>query len=142
MSTLALQMQPEARLLTATRRNEIVATLWPEIAETGLWPIPSARYKTKKDHVVLLSEAALTVVTELPQVLPDPFSVVDHAPAPWTLGKATIDAGAPNAAGLSWHCLRKIARTLMSRAGVRADHMERALRQVQGVVERAYDQHS
>ena len=43
--------------------------------------------------------------------------------------------------GLSWHSLRKTARTLMSRSGVRSEYAERALGHVQGAVERAYDKH-
>ena len=53
----------------------------------------------------------------------------------------TVDAGGPNGPQLSWHSLRKTGRSLMSRAGVRSDHAERALGHVQGAVERAYDKH-
>ena len=52
-----------------------------------------------------------------------------------------MHVGGPSGDGLSWHSLRKTARTLMSRAGVRSDHAERALGHVQGAVERAYDKH-
>ena len=107
-----------------------------------MWTIPSARYKTKKDHVVPLSEAAQAVVRGLDQVSPYLFGKTETVPDPWTLWGMIIDAGAPDAEGLSWHSLRKTARTLMSRAGVRSDHAERALGHVQGAVERAYDKHS
>ena len=129
-------------LLTATRRNETTAALWTEIAETGVWTIPSERYKTKKDHAVPLSEAAQIVVGELEHVSPYLFSKTESVPDPWTLWRMIVDAGAPDGDGLSWHSLRKTARTLMSRAGVRAEHAERALGHVQGAVERAYDKHS
>ena len=129
-------------LLTATRRNETTAAVWPEIAEDGVWTIPSARYKTKKDHVVPLSEAAQAVVAELTQMSPCLFSTTETVPDPWTLWQAIIKAGGPSGPGLSWHSLRKTARTLMSRAGVRSEHSERALGHVQGAVERAYDKHS
>ncbi len=129
-------------LLTATRRNETTAAVWPEIAEDGVWTIPSARYKTKKDHVVPLSEAAQAVVAELTQMSPCLFSTTETVPDPWTLWQAIIKAGGPSGPGLSWHSLRKTARTLMSRAGVRSEYSERALGHVQGTVARAYDKHS
>ena len=129
-------------LLSAARRNETTAAVWPEISETGVWTIPSARYKTNKDHVVPLSDAAQAVVAELARTSPYLFGTTENAPDPWSLWKAIVDAGAPDGEGLSWHSLRKTARTLMSRAGVRADHAERALGHVQGAVERAYDKHS
>lgn len=128
-------------LLTATRRSETTAAVWPEFAETGVWTIPSARYKTKKIHVVPLSNAALSVVGELEQVSPYLFSNAENVPDPWTLWAMIVEAGAPDTEGLSWHSLRKTARTLMARAGVRSDHAERALGHVQGAVERAYDLH-
>jgi len=129
-------------LLTATRRNETTSAVWPEITDTGIWTIPSARYKTKRDHVVPLSEAAQAVVAELERASPYLFGRTESAPDPWTLWRTMIDAGAPKAEGLSWHSLRKTARTLMSRTGVRPDHAERVLGHVQGAVERAYDKHS
>jgi integrase len=129
-------------LLTATRRTEATAAMWHELGEAGLWTIPSARYKTKKDHVVPLSEQAVAVLVDLERASPYLFGKTENAPDPWTLWRMVIDAGGPDAEGLSWHSLRKTARTLMSRAGVRSEHAERALGHVQGAVERAYDKHS
>jgi integrase len=45
-------------LLTATRRNEALYARRSEIVGTE-WTIPAARYKTKIDHLVPLSQAAL-----------------------------------------------------------------------------------
>jgi integrase len=129
-------------LLTATRRTETTAANWSEISTDGVWSIPSDRYKTQKDHAVPLSIAAQSVLGELDPVSPYVFGTTGNKPDPWTLWGMIVDAGGPRSNGLSWHSLRKTARTLMARAGVRAEHAERALGHVQGAVERAYDKHS
>jgi integrase len=43
--------------------------------------------------------------------------------------------------GWTWHDLRRTARSLMSRAGVNADHAERCLGHVIGGVRGVYDRH-
>jgi integrase len=155
-------------LLTATRRTETTSASWSEMSD-GIWTIPSSRYKTRREHVVPLSRAALAVVWEFtssppltypasspltypasppltypaspPTTSPYVFGLTESPPDPWSLWNAILDAGGPKAEGLSWHSLRKTARTLMSRAGVWAEHAERALGHVQGAIERAYDKH-
>ncbi len=129
-------------LLTATRRNETTHARWTDLSGDGIWTIPSERYKTKLEHVIPLSAAAREVLSSVPRLSPYIFSATGCAPDNWTLWTAVVEAGGPSEKGLSWHSLRKTARTLMSRAGVRSDHAERALGHVQGAVERAYDKHS
>ena len=128
-------------LLTATRRNEITSAAWSEISSDGIWTIPSDRYKTKRQHVVPLSGDAQVIMSELDRASPYLFGLTERAPDPWAIWKTIVYVGGPGGDGLSWHSLRKTARTLMSRAGVRSDHAERALGHVQGAVERAYDKH-
>jgi integrase len=128
-------------LLTATRRTETTAAPWREFAKDGIWTIASNRSKTKRTHLVPLSKMARAVVAALEAVSPFLFSRTACAPDPWTIWGAIVDAGGPNSEGLSWHSLRKTARTLMARSGVRADHAERAIGHIQGAVERAYDKH-
>lgn len=128
-------------LLTATRRTESIAAHWTEMSG-ALWIIPRERYKTKMDHAVPLSDAALTVSGGLEKLSPLLFSATGNAPDGWTLWQAIEKAGGPIGPGLSWHSLRKTARTLMARVGVRSEHAERVLGHVQGAVERAYDKHT
>jgi len=128
-------------LLTATRRNETTSAAWSEFSSDGIWTIPSDRYKTKREHVVPLSRAAQAIMSELDQASPYLFGLTERAPDPWAIWKTIVHVGGPDGDRLSWHSLRKTARTLMSRAGVRSDHAERALGHVQGAVERAYDKH-
>ena len=127
-------------LLTATRRNEALFATRAEIVGTE-WTIPAARYKTKIDHVVPLSKAALA---ELPASAGDGFIFTANgkqAIGSHTLHKAAIDA-ASGVRGWTLHDLRRTARSLMSRAGVPTDHAERALGHVIGGVRGVYDRHA
>ena len=81
------------------------------------------------------------MLRELEPTGPFVFGNGVSAPHPTTYWRHILKAGGPSGNGVSWHSLRKSARTLMARAGVRADHAERALGHVQGAVERAYDKH-
>lgn len=53
----------EAAVLTAARSGEIREATWSEVnLDTGLWSIPAARMKAKREHVVPLSPAAVAVL--------------------------------------------------------------------------------
>jgi integrase len=134
-------------LLTATRRNEAQYATRPEIVGAE-WTIPAARYKTKIDHLIPLSQAALSEV----QGRDFPGPLVADAPG-WlftangkqaigglTRHKAAIDE-ASGVAGWTTHDLRRTARSLMSRAGVPTDHAERCLGHIIGGVRGVYDRH-
>ncbi len=129
-------------LLTAARRNEAAGLQWAEMSENGIWTIPMGRYKTGRDHAVPLSRAAQSVLNGVAQASPFVFGQGERMPAGWRFWQEIVKQGGPNHGRLSWHSLRKTARTLMSRAGVRADHAERALGHVQGEMERIYDRHT
>ncbi len=52
-------------VLTAVRTNEARGTLWSEIDfEAARWTIPAARMKSREEHSVPLSTAALSVLSE------------------------------------------------------------------------------
>lgn len=64
--------KPETRiavtllLMTVTRPGEIRAARWDEVdMEAGLWRIPAARMKARRDHIVPLSTQALAALAEL-----------------------------------------------------------------------------
>src|SRR4029077_2281379 len=103
------------------------------------WTIPAERYKTKIDHLIPLSQAALAIA----QGSGDGFIFTANgkqAIGSHTLHKAAID----KASGVTnWviHDLRRTARSLMSRAGVASDHAERCLGHVIGGVRGVYDRH-
>jgi integrase len=125
-------------LLTATRRSEAGQMRWSEL-NGQTWIIPAARYKTNLDHVIPLSELALSVLPERNGEFV--FSKNGReAIGGYGRHKQAID----EASGVSeWvvHDLRRTARSLLSRAGVASDHAERCLGHVIGGVRGVYDRH-
>lgn len=56
-------------ILTACRTGEVLEATWAEIdLVAGIWTIPASRMKAGKEHRVPLSQAALDLLTALPQV--------------------------------------------------------------------------
>jgi len=123
-----------------------------------VWTIPAARYKTGTDHVIALSPAARKLVEgQIPakprKNLQFVFSTT-HGEKPFagfSKCKAALDdaiadirekAGRPPMEGWVLHDLRRTARTLMSRAGVSADHAERCLGHVIAGVRGVYDRYA
>ena len=126
-------------LLTATRRSEAGQMRWAELNGDRTWIIPAARYKTNLDHVIPLSELALSVLPERNGEFV--FSKNGReAIGGYGRHKQAID----EASGVSeWvvHDLRRTARSLLSRAGVANDHAERCLGHVIPGVRGVYDRH-
>jgi integrase len=143
-------------LLTATRRNEAANMSTTEL-DGDLWAIPAARYKTKLDHIVPLSTAALDVIRTQAPAKPSKnahfvFSTTDGAVAfsGFSKAKAALDKAIAEIRDREgrlpiqpWvlHDLRRTARSLMSRAKVPTDHAERALGHVMGGVRETYDRY-
>jgi integrase len=56
----------ELTVLCGSRRNEVLGARWGEFdLEAGLWTIPAKRMKRRADHVVPLSDAAVTMLIEM-----------------------------------------------------------------------------
>jgi len=126
-------------LLTATRRYEAGHMRWAELNGNRAWTIPAARYKTNLDHVIPVSEFALSVLPERNGEFV--FSKNGRtAMGGYQRHKHSIDA-ASGVSGWVIHDLRRTARSLLSRAGVASDHAERCLGHVIGGVRGVYDRH-
>jgi integrase len=149
-------------LLTAQRRDKCSTMRWTDISEDGLWLIPSeAREKTNAGSL-RLPQAALDIIAAQPKIEGNPFvfpgtrsgrrkSADSKAhkvpPAPpsfnsFSQRKAELDEKLPAMAAWTIHDLRRTAKTLMGRAGVRPDISERVLGHAIAGVEGVYDQHS
>jgi len=145
-------------LLTGQRRDEVAQMGRKEVGEDGIWTIPAERYKTKKPHFVPLSKAALALMEAQPKLDDCDFVFPSRAKTPYSgfgkskakLDKAVFAASKnqKNGAKVSplpnWtlHDLRRTAKTLMVRTGVRPDISERVLGHVIAGVEGTYDRHS
>ena len=146
-------------LLTAQRRDEVAQISHKEIGSDGIWTIPAERYKTKCANFVPLSKAALAVIAAQPTIDGSDYVFSSRAKTPFSgfskskaaLDKAVLAAmhkqakkGAKIEPISNWtlHDLRRTAKTLMARAGVRPDISERVLGHVIAGVEGTYDRHS
>jgi integrase len=144
-------------LLTAARRSEGADMSTTEL-EGELWTIPAARYKTKLDHVIPLSAPARKLIASATPNKPaknahfvfsttrgaKPFSGFSKAKT--DLDKAIADLrereGRPPMENWTLHDLRRTARTLLARAGVRDDIAERCLGHVIKGVEKVYNRYA
>ena len=146
-------------LLTAQRRDEVANMTWSEIGAEGIWTIPAERYKTKRSNHVPLSKAARAVIEAQPQIDGCDYVFPSRTKTPFSSfgkSKARLDKAvllymqkhvkkvADVEALPNWtlHDLRRTAKTLMARAGVRPDISERVLGHVISGVEATYDRHS
>ena len=153
-------------LLTAQRRSEVACMRYDEVDEHGLWIIPAERYKTKRANIVPLSGKAHEIVMAQPRLTIDgtpcpyvfslsglnPFG--DYVQTKRALDKRMLTELKTRAAArgddpekvtlLRWtlHDLRRTARSLMSRVGVRPDVGEMCLGHVIHGVQGIYDRHS
>ena len=146
-------------LLTAQRHSEVARMSHGEIGADGIWTIPAERYKTKRPNFVPLSKVALALIerqqkfTDCQYVFPTsaktPYSRSGKSKAKldtavFAAMKAQAKKGAKVEPIPNWalHDLRRTAKTLMVRAGVRPDISERVLGHVIAGVEGTYDRHS
>jgi integrase len=146
-------------LLTAQRHGEVARMSHKEIGGDDVWTIPAERYKTKRPNFVPLSKASLAIIKAQPKFDDCDYVFPSRAKTPYTRSgksKAKLDRGvlaamkkqAKKGAKVEplphWtlHDLRRTAKTLMVRAGVRPDISERVLGHVIAGVEGTYDRHS
>ncbi len=138
-------------LLTAARRMEAAAMTWGEL--NGEWTLPASRNITKMDLVRPLSADARAVLPAQVDGCDYVFTadgrnqISSFSTLKLALDKAILEdlrKQDPEAKPLpNWtlHDLRRTARSLMSRAGVRADHAERCLGRVMPGVRAVYDRY-
>jgi integrase len=151
-----------ALLLTAVRRGEFADATWPEVSYLAredyrgdVLTIPASRMKGKQDHAVPLTPAVVALMGDRPRdrdakAHPFVFSTTDGKRpfSGFSKAKAALDKHANKLreedgreAMPPWvlHDLRRTAKTLMQRAGVRPDISERVLAHAIPGVEGVYD---
>jgi integrase len=145
-------------LLTGQRRARIAEMRRTELVD-GVWEMPLADREKANGGSLPLSAAALEIVNAQPVIDGNPFVFTaarrrknketgQMEPAEFSgfgEGKLALDraleSALPNMPGWTVHDCRRTARTLMSRAGVPADHAERVLGHVEPGVAGTYDRH-
>jgi integrase len=127
-------------LLTAARRDEARMMLWDEIRGSD-WTLPAARNKTKVELVRPLSKAVRGLLDRLPHKSAYVFAGRNGAINSRSKSKERLDLDS-GVTGWRIHDLRRTARSLMSRAGVRPDIAELCLGHVITGVRGTYDRHA
>ena len=137
-------------LLTCQRKTKVRLLRWDDINDNGLWSIPSeAREKTNAISLSLPAKA-LQIIHSQQKVLDNPFVFAGRGEVAINgTGKAKrqIDELMRKMNGAeikNWtvHDLRRTAKSLMARAGVRPEVSERVLGHVIEGVEGIYDRYS
>jgi integrase len=124
-------------LLTGQRAGKLSHMKWEHI-ENDVWHIPAEAREKGNAGDLVLPKQALTILGELPRFASCPY-VFTHGQVPIFISKEAFKV---KIAPWVIHDLRRTAKSLMARAGVRPDVSERVLGHVIRGVEGIYDRHS
>jgi integrase len=138
-------------LLTAQRRGKLMTMKWAEIDDKGVWSIPAEAREKSSAGELKLPELALAIINARPKVKDNPYVFAGNGERHFVPEHKAKSAFHDVIAKLNdgdpiphWtiHDLRRTAKSLMARAGVRPDVSERVLGHVIQGVEGVYDRHS
>jgi integrase len=130
-------------LLTGQRRAKVAAMRREDITD-GIWTIPAESREKVNAGALMLPKLALGIIGAQAKVQGNPFVFAGRGTLAFNSfsdGKEALQAKAPIAPWVT-HDLRRTAKSLMVRAGVRPDISERTLGHVISGVEGVYDRHS
>jgi integrase len=132
-------------LLTAQRRRKVAAMRWDDVKVDGTWSIPSVEREKGTGGDLVLPDVALGIIRAQPHLGDNPYVLPGRSNSHiggWSKPKAAFDAKLTGVAPYVLHDLRRTARSLMARAGVRPDVAERVMGHAIQGVEGVYDRHS
>jgi integrase len=131
-------------LLTAQRRERLASMRWEDIA-AGVWTVPVEARSKGTGGALKLPAAALAIIEAQPRFDDNPYVFAGRKKGShfggFSKSKASFDEGLEKMPGWTIHDLRRTARSLVSRAGVRPDIAERVMGHVIAGVEGVYDRH-
>jgi integrase len=138
-------------LLTAQRRDKVASMKWADVSLDGTWTIAvEAREKGTAGELVL-PKIALDIIRQQPVLGDNPYVLAGRGNGPiggWSKPKAAFDdkvaeaarhAKLPDVKPWILHDLRRTARSLMARAGIRPDIAERVMGHAIPGIEGVYD---
>jgi integrase len=130
-------------LLTGQRREKVATVKWADIAD-GTWTIETAEREKGNAGSLALPAQALAIIEAQPRIGDNPhvFAGRGNGCCDISQSKRPFDAKVPKMPRWTLHDLRRTARSLMSRAGVRPDLAERVMGHAIAGVEGVYDRHS
>ena len=131
-------------LLTAQRREKTATMKWSDVTVDGEWCIPFEDREKGSGGALVLPEAALAIIREQKRIGNNPHVFAGRGDGHFkgfSPCKRAFDAKAKIEPWMI-HDLRRTARSLMARAGVRPDIAERVMGHAIQGVEGVYDRHS
>jgi integrase len=131
-------------LLTAQRREKVAKMQWDDLAD-GEWTIRVEHRQKGTAGKLKLPAMALEVIERQHRIAGNPHVFAGRGKAAFNAfsqRKKELDEALPGLEPWVIHDLRRTARSLLSRAGVRPDIAERVMGHAIGGVEGIYDRHS
>jgi integrase len=130
-------------LLTGQRREKVATMQWADIAD-GVWTIATAQREKGNAGSLALPAQAQAIIETQPRIGDNPYVFAGRGNGCHEVSqtKRRFDARLPKMPRWTLHDLRRTARSLMARAGVRPDVAERVMGHVIVGVEGVYDRHS
>ena len=131
-------------LLTAQRKDKVLHMRWSDISDDGEWSISTEAREKGNAKSVQLPAAALAIIEAQPKLASNPFVLAGRGDGPFNGISRAKKTLVKNSGVSDWrpHDLRRTAKTLLARAGVRPDISERLMGHVQAGVEGIYDRHT
>ena len=130
-------------LLTGQRKEKVAAMRWQDI-DGAVWTIPTEARQKGNAGKLVLPKIALEIINAQPRFASNPYVFAGEGShiKSWSRRKRQFDAQLEGVKPWVLHDLRRTARSLMSRAGIRPDISERVLGHVIKGVEGVYDRHA
>jgi integrase len=135
--------------LTAQRRTEVAAMRWSDVdLDAATWIIPAKETKSRRAHLVPLSQPVIGILRDLPQLGEFVFTHDGETHVSgFAKAKARLDtfiaAGEAKVAPWTLHDLRRTAATHMVRLGVSEEVVGRVLNHApKGVTAKVYALHT
>ncbi len=130
-------------LLTGQRRQKVAAMRWQDLTLDGTWDISTEPREKGNGGALLLPEIAVDIIRSQKRIGDNPYVFAGRGDGHFS-GYGLLKRGIDKEAGIApWvlHDLRRTARSLMARAGVRSEIAERVMGHVLPGVEGIYDRH-
>lgn len=129
-------------LLTAQRHAKVATMKWADVVD-GVWTIATAEREKGNAGALALPAQALAIIEAQPRLGENPYVFAGRGLGcrDFSKSKPPFDAKLPEMPRWTLHDLRRTARSLLSRAGVRPDISERVLGHTIAGVEGIYDRH-
>ena len=125
--------------------HKITTMRWADISVDGEWTIPKEPREKDTAGTLVLPEAALAIIQAQDRIGENPYVFAGRGGTRQRVlarARRRLDEAASGVPAWRIHDLRRTARILMCRAGVRPDIAERVMGHAIGGVEGVYDRHA